>query len=143
MTPLEYMEAVRRVNPTRPSYAPGAHGPGTTACNFFAHDLSVECGGDLPQLLAREQIEWLRHRDQDQDWLDVDAVDAKRCADRGQLTLATWQNPNPAGHSHIAVVVPSTSNDVEIAQAGAVCFLRGPISRGFGSLPVRFFTRSP
>jgi hypothetical protein len=52
--------------------------------------------------------------------------------------LAAWQNPD--GHGHIAVVVPAGPGEgVQVAQAGAVCFGRGPLARGFGERPVRFF----
>lgn len=141
MTGDEYLEVVRRVDPTRGAYQPGAHGVGTTACNFFAHDVCHELGAELPQLVAREQILWLNEQAlQRKAWSRCDAVEAQFAADQGALTLATWHNPKPFSHSHIAVVVPSHSDEIHIAQAGAHCFLNAPLYAGFGSYPVRFFS---
>ncbi len=136
MTADEYFRLVAGVDPTAPKYAPGAYGPGTTACNFFAADVCAAAGAKLPQQLATDQIVWLLASSL---WASKDAVDAKRLADSGAMTLVTWMNPEHGGHSHIAVVVPALTVNVEIAQAGRTCFLRGPLAAGFGSRPVRFF----
>lgn len=143
MTPDEaYLAVVKRVDPYSPKYARRdvtGDGVDETFCNFFAHDVCTELGAELPCVKANEQVKWLRDVGPTCGWHPCDAVEAKFAADRGILTLATWLNE--VAHGHIAVVVPCSGAEVCIAQAGARNYLRGPIAAGFGSYPVRFFTR--
>ncbi len=137
----EYLAVIEKVNPLDPKYAPGAYGPGTTACNFFVHDVCTALGVELPRALAFDQIAYLDAAEHSVEGrlVKCDAVEAKQAANRGRLTLATWRNLIGA-HSHIAVVVPSIAEEIHIAQAGLRCFVDEPLAHGFGSLPVRFFT---
>ena len=145
VTPEAYSAAVAKVNPLNPKYLKhditGDH-VAETFCNVFVSDLADELGVILPRKKANEQIVWLDAADGGRGlgWDRCDAVEAKFAANRGRFTLATFLNP--AGHGHIAAVVPFNSAAVWIAQAGFRNYLAVQLAAGFGSYPVRFFTFS-
>lgn len=70
-------------------------------------------------------------------WRPVGSDEACRLAELGNPVVVSW--PNPAGHGHIAVVVPPCIDGVMIAQAGARNFERGRLELGFGSRTVFYF----
>ena len=130
---------------------------GTTFCNVFLNDVTralaceinhLEIGAGGPKELdANKMIEWVtgptgrRHG-----WTECrDAAAARSAADRGFPTVVTWYNPKGIGHVAMAVPAPldaPSDGRVYIAQAGASNFRCGLVSRGFGSLPVRYFTHA-
>ncbi len=146
MTPEAYSEAVAKVNPMSGKYLPGQIDgkptEGITWCNVFVADLADELRIILPHKKANEQILWLDAADGGRGlgWDRVDAVDARKNANAGKFTLATWFNDK--GHGHISAVVPFNSAAVWIAQAGFRNYLAVQLAAGFGSYPVRFFTFS-
>ncbi len=144
MSPTDFAALVRRVDPMGKQYLRRdvtGDGLPETFCNFFAHDVCEAYGAELPQDLVNVQVKWLDEADGGlaAGWSPVDAVEAHFCAERGILTLATWVNEH--GHGHIAVLVPSGTDQIHIAQAGRTNFIDGKLAQGFDSLPVRFFTR--
>ena len=53
--------------------------------------------------------------------------------------MAAWKNPS-GGSGHVAVARPESAvGAIVTAQAGAVNYKSGPISRGFGRLPYKLF----
>ncbi len=141
MTPLE---AVERVNPLSAKYVRRdvtGDGIPESFCNIFIQDVADELAVPLPRKLANDLVLWLDSTDgQNLGWRRCDAVEARDAASAGAFTLATYRSSR--GHGHIAVCIPSDGPDLQIAQAGSINFLRAGIAHGFGSLPVRYFTRS-
>lgn len=126
-----------------PAYQPG---DGYTHCNQFVRDILADLGVPLPSphLFANEQIDWLDSpKGRASGWREcILSRDAAAHANVGQPCVATYRNPvlPPAGHSHIAVVVPAVGGvGPNIAQAGYSCFSNKPVARGFGTHHVRYF----
>lgn len=112
-----------------------------TFCNFAAVAITDALGVPLPQLRANAIALWLEGQvlDVHSGWERVDEHTAQRMADEGQVALAVWQN-STGGPGHIAVLVPSLDEGgTWIAQAGAVNFTRGPLTKGFGNYEPEFF----
>ena len=139
MTPVE---AVALVDPMSPDLLPGA---GLTWCNLFVARVCHRLGVTLGGVLANEQAQWLRT-------LEAEAVGWRRLhfeqtvrdmAGIGRLVLVTYENP--AGHGHIAVVVPLVDSVTHVAQAGAVNSPDVQLHSGqsFGGLPVEFHVFQP
>ncbi len=123
-------------------------GTSSTHCSAF---VAAACAGlDVyilrpPQhkqtLLANAQHDWLAEAGRDQGWRRVaTAVAAQRAANRGELVVATYGNPDPKKPGHIALVRPSrkgtTAIDGEgpdVIQAGAHNRNRVALSHGFGN----------
>ena len=118
---------------------------GKTYCNQFVHAVCEALQVPLPKdLLANEQFAYLNNPHNG--WARIDEPVARGRAFLGLPVLACWPNPAAGGHGHIAVLKPAPSYDgvvqdgTWIAQAGADNFLMGRLARGFGRLPVVFFT---
>jgi hypothetical protein len=79
---------------------------GKTYCNVFATLATTELGSKIPQKLANQQYDWLRKEGKEQGWEEVTAAKAQKLANDGRIVVASWQNPDPAKHGHIAVVRP-------------------------------------
>lgn len=144
---------------TSPRYAVrDANGDGIkdTFCNVFAWDVSRACGRELPhwinadgspslpggaslELSINRLIGWLKTHGQRFGWNPATRAFAHANANAGAPSIVTYANPG--GHGHIAVIRPNPA-DLTIAQAGGVCFDRGPLARGFGNLPVEFWIAS-
>ena len=118
-------------------------GDGTlnTTCNYFARDVCDALGVALPRpMRANGIIDWLQSEEgRRHEWKQVDKDDAMKSASEGRPVLACWYNRN-GGSGHVAIVRPSLSGDVEIAQAGLTSFERGRLVEGFGTKPVTFFS---
>lgn len=117
-------------------------GHAETFCNIFAQDVSEAMGAPLPRrMLANATVAWLdaeATRDASE-WLRVDAWEAQRSADKGELAIAGWVNP-AGGPGHLAVGVPSLGEaGWWVAQAGRTNFTRAPVASGFGVYPVSWF----
>jgi hypothetical protein len=129
---------------THGRYAPRdvtGDGKKETFCNVFAADVSRGLACPIPRDRANAQAEWLEGpHGQAHGWRPASRDEAISRSTLGLPVLATWHSTN-GGPGHIAVVIPHRGSvEVQIAQAGGSCFSRGGLSRGFGSLPVRFFT---
>lgn len=115
-----------------------------TFCNFFAADVCLAMGASIPPVKANAQHEWLtacaKGTGPAPGWEQTDAHTAQAMADQGCLAIASWANPIPAGHGHIAVLMPSLGEPgVWAAQAGAINFTRELLQRGFGSFTPDYF----
>lgn len=136
-------------------YRPGK--PGPTWCNIFAWDVTRALGCEVPHWIrgketnANELVQWLagelpnggKLQGPAHGWRSCSRADVRARALQGFPCLVTYANPNPSRPGHVAVVMPSgvvVGDDIQIAQAGASCFSYGPITAGFGTLPVRMWT---
>jgi hypothetical protein len=79
---------------------------GKTYCNVFASLATEELGSKIPQRLANRQYEWLLNEGKEKGWQEVSAAEGQKLANQGYIVVASWQNPDPAKHGHIAVVRP-------------------------------------
>ena len=66
---------------------------------------------------------------------------ARLAANAGLFVVAGWTNPNPKQSSHVALCRPTPADAarIHIGQAGRVNFNDGPVTAGFGDLPVKFW----
>jgi hypothetical protein len=112
-------------------------------------------------LLANAQMTWLDGgAGQAEGWQPiVDPADAQAAANRGELVVAVYQNPDPARPGHIAVLRPSDKTRQELdrdgpqeAQAGKRNWLSTSVAEGFhghhgawlpgGGGTIRFFAHT-
>ena len=144
--PSAYRSVIDQFNVERSSrYAPR---DGLTFCNIFVSDVTRAMIADIPhwvigttpathkddgarELTANATIDLMPAWN----WLACTEAEAVQHANLGQPTVAAWKNI--AGPGHIAMVVPSESNQVVVAQAGLICNSRIPLSVGFGSKRVK------
>jgi hypothetical protein len=128
----------------------------TTWCNIFVWDTTRALGAEIPhcvdgagrsvpvgqgkELTANGTLRWLETHGAADGWREADAAGAMRAAEAGAPAVAIWHNA--FGPGHVGIVVPCENEGVHIAQAGAVCFSRGPLAHGFGDRPVRFFVHA-
>ena len=111
-----------------------------TFCNVYARDVCRALGVPLPEnMRANDLVAWLSGSVVcGTGWEPATAHVAQAMANEGMPALAGWFNRN-GGSGHIAVVLPSSSPTLEIAQAGRTNFARGALARGFGDLSPSFF----
>jgi len=70
-------------------------------------------------LLANAQYDWLRSDGSKHGWKRVASMtEAQRLANEGQLVVASYKNPDPKKHGHIAIVRPCTKGAQPIALEG-------------------------
>lgn len=138
---LEGLVSARDVE-KNPDYQPGG---GFTWCNKYVRDLLADLGLPFPAEVqfAHQQIDYLSGpRGSIAGWDECEPGEAQAHANQGRPVLACYRNPKtpPAGHSHIALLVPAdTTLRVYITQAGARNYANTSVDRGFGKLPVRYF----
>lgn len=118
-------------------------GVSETFCNIYVRDFTERLGCPIPEKLAKEQLVWLDSPDgRLAGWEECSAEKAVHRAEAGFPTIAGWLNPNPHGHSHIAMVVPASGEaGLHISQAGRTNLSNARIGAGFGVYVARFFTR--
>ncbi len=136
---------------TEPSDDP-AH---STHCSAFVAavckrlDVPILHPPDHPQkLLANAQLDWLKGQGPENGWRQLDnAADAQNLANRGQLVVAAFKNPDEKRPGHIVIVRPAakTADQIvaegpDIIQAGAHNYRRTTVRQGFGSHPMAFET---
>ncbi|CAN5115878.1 hypothetical protein BH11PLA2_BH11PLA2_37790 [soil metagenome] len=98
---------------------------GKTYCNVFASLCTEELGAKVPQKLANLQYAWLLKEGKDAGWKEVKPEEAQKQANEGAIVVASWKNPDPAKHGHIAVVRPYADHAFSIE--------KGPRISQFGS----------
>ncbi len=130
---------------------------GFTYCNIFAWDVMKAMGVELPQrvdaktkaprefpdvkgtveLNANGMADWLEDKGAEYGWVEVSAEEAQAAANRGEPTVAVWNNPGGIGH--FQVVRPTQGNDkynsntgVYVAQAGGSNFSYATASTVYG-----------
>ncbi len=112
---------------------------GNTFCNIFSWDATKAMGAEIPHWVNGRELDangtnaWLRNQGSAHGWSQATAGEAQAAANRGQPSVATWNNPGGIGH--IAMVRPGELNDSgpASAQAGGINFNHGHIANGFGS----------
>lgn len=138
---------------THPRYQPHRDGEGvSTWCNIFLSDVTRalgcevprwwQSGGELVELSANAQCDWLARKGPSHGWdfLGADVAAANARADLGQVVVATWRNPVGARSGHVALVLPTRGEPgLHVAQAGLRCSSRLPLAEGFGTRLVTFF----
>jgi hypothetical protein len=125
-----------------------------TFCNVFVWDVTraLACevphwwptGGTLRELSANRVVDWLGQHGLRHGWEKSDSGRAALAAAKGEPALVGWRNP-AGGHGHIAVVMPPRPGEAEVmvAQAGAKCSERLPMSLAFGRLePLHWWTHA-
>jgi hypothetical protein len=71
------------------------------------------------ELLANAQMRWLRDQGGEQGWHALDSpVEAQAAANRGELVLEAFENPDPHKPGHIAIVRPSDKSRAALDQDG-------------------------
>ncbi len=122
-----------------------------TKCNLFVFAFCFYMGVEMPRKLARLQIAWLRGPEGKRaGWRRCTAEVGIVRARLGHPVLATWLNPIEAQSSHVAVGVPELPttdpkrlahhSEPFIAQAGRSCFNNAPVTWGFGTKVVEWWT---
>ena len=109
-------------------------------------------------LLANAQYDWLPKEGKDKGWTPVaDGVAAQDLANRGQVVVAVYQNPDPKKSGHIAIIRPGNKTPEQIAaegpdviQAGGTNYTSTSLKRGFANHPdafpkgeIRFYAHAP
>lgn len=98
------------------------------------------------EFTALGMIGWLRSDGKARGWRTCAEGEARRRADAGCPTVATWMNPKfidgKPQPSHLAILLPSPINGPQlIAQAGVECLFGAPIKRGFcDASPLEYYT---
>ena len=117
---------------------------GLTHCNQFARAVCRAMGAELPDALANAQAEWLGTPAAVlAGWAPASEAVARQWCEGGGLALATYRNAHPGAHGHIAPLTAAVAGVTHIANVGAKNFRRGKLQRGFGDLPVAFYTHHP
>jgi hypothetical protein len=71
------------------------------------------------KLLANAQMRWLRDHGAEFGWRVLNSqVDAQAAANRGELVLDAFENPDPHRPGHIAIVRPSNKTPADIDRDG-------------------------
>lgn len=136
----------------------------STWCNIFLWDATSALDAEIPHWYVEHVLEggkvkdhrgefsalgvigWLKREGPSAGWRSCTEAEARRRANAGMPTVATWMNPKFAGGkplpSHVALLLPSPVDGPQlIAQAGAECLFGAPIERGFGEAkPLEYFT---
>lgn len=97
-----------------------------THCSAFVAAMAKRVGvyvlrpPEHPQnLLANAQMRWLREHGAEQGWRTLASdVEAQAAANRGELVLEAFENPNPHRPGHIAIVRPSEQTRAELDRDG-------------------------
>jgi hypothetical protein len=98
-------------------------------------------------LLANAQFDWLpSDKGKSKGWSPVkEAATAQELANSGMLVVAVCKNADPKKSGHIAIIRPSTKDDLKIqsegpqvTQAGGTNATSTPLKRGFANHPGAF-----
>ncbi len=129
-----------------------------TYCNVFVWDVTRALDCEIPhwvdkgnkpakpgtkELTVNATCDWLATEGMNEGWLPIAEAEARLRVKAGYPTVAIWKNP--AGHGHIAMVVPPRPDAVDatfIAQAGRTNFAYGLLSLGFGPRSVTFYSHA-
>jgi hypothetical protein len=98
------------------------------------------------QFLAKAQGIWLKNHGDEWGWFDIPSgIEAQELANMGFLVIASYRQPSPGKHGHIAIVRPSTKSDQlielegpDIIQAGKINYSLTSLSIGFKSFDQAF-----
>lgn len=123
-------------------------GNGLTHCNQFIIALCKKLGIKILEDKANAQFDWLdTFSAGKENWRACSRTDAQGFANQGQLVVVAYRNndlPAEKAHGHIAVIHPCAvlvkEPFIHITQAGGENFVNGPLARGFGFKPVKFWS---
>ena len=104
---------------------PGGH-EAKTHCSAFVAAIAERLGVYVlrppehkQELLANAQMRWLRDLGAEQGWQALASyVEAQEAANRGELVLEAFENPNPHRAGHVAIVRPSDKTREELDREG-------------------------
>lgn len=117
-----------------------------THCSAFVAAMADRLGvyvlrpPEHPQnLLANAQMRWMREHGAEHGWRRLaNYIEAQEAANRGELVLEAWENPDRHRPGHIAIVRPSLKTRAELdregpqeTQAGTHNWLSVPTASGF------------
>jgi hypothetical protein len=143
-------------------YIAGTYGIPDTRCNIplwdYTRNRSFQKPGDceVPHWVGPDGVEVPDFKGKEQganlsqQWLDgpmgrlerwsrVSISDVRDAVNVGMLGVVGYLNLGGIGHVGIVLPTRPEDPDLMIAQAGRVNFSRGPLSKGFGHLPVKFW----
>lgn len=97
-----------------------------THCSAFVAAMAERIGAYVlrppehrQELLANAQMRWLREHGTAYGWRSLPSdVAAQTAANRGELVLEAFENPNPHKPGHIAIVRPSEKTRAELDREG-------------------------
>ena len=119
--------------------------PVLTTCNLYVNVCTAALGRPIPPKKANEQVAWLKsERGLLAGYMPVDGETARQRAEGGYPTVAA--TTNPAGHGHIALVVPrdpAGPPGIYVSSAGATNHLRCLLFKSFGINASPEFWTSP
>lgn len=134
--------------------------PAATHCSAFVASFAKQLGVYIlrppehsPVLLANAQMRWLATDGGSSGWRRLpDAATAQQSANRGNLVVAVYENPDRHRPGHIAFIRPGqpsaarlAADGPEVTQAGATNAIAMPLKRAFshhrGAWPddIRYF----
>lgn len=130
---------------TAPRYRPK---DGKTYCNIYLWDVTRALGCEVPhwvgppgmrsETTANALVTWLLAEGSTLGWREDDERAAVAHAAFGRPAVAAWRNP--AGHGHVALLLPSPDGEARVAAAGARCLFDVPLVESFGRIyGIRFF----
>jgi hypothetical protein len=147
-----YLEVLQQFNVLRNlRYAPINT---ATFCNIFVWDATFAMGCEIPhwhdnqgrtvqvgkgsEMTANQILDWLIKWGGNYGWSLASQDEAWVASNKGQPAVACYQKHGGIGH--VAMVLPGPGGAIHIAQAGRVNLFNEPIAKGFGNLPVTFWT---
>lgn len=143
MTPAEAIDAIDFArNPMLQRRDVTGDGVPETFCNHAVKAAADKCGVLMITGLARDMLSDIdRAAWRGGPWYAVTEQIARLAANAGLFVVAGWTNPNAKQSSHIALCRPTPADAarIHIGQAGRVNFNDGPVTSGFGDLPVKFW----
>lgn len=146
MTPAEAIDAIDFArNPVLQRRDIDGDGKDETCCNFAVKAAADKCGVPMITGRARDMLSDIdRAAWRGGPWYAVTEQVARLAANAGLFVVAGWVNPNATVPSHIALCrpTPAVATRIHIGQAGRTNFNDGPVTAGFGDLPVKFWIYS-
>ena len=117
-----------------------------THCSAFAAAAAAELGIYIlrpPQhssvMLADAQSDWLKGEGKKEGWQPVaTALESQRLANRGDLVVAIYKEPDPKKHGHVAIVLPSAKSEAKIREEGPQIIQAGMENHASASLKEGF-----
>lgn len=90
-------------------------------------------------LLANAQFDWLPADGKAKGWTPIaDGSAAQAAANRGEIVIAVYKNPDPKKSGHVAIIRPSTKSEAEIQKEGPQVTQAGGTNRNSASLKQGF-----
>jgi hypothetical protein len=134
---------------------------GKTYCNIFVWDVTSAMCAEIPhwttddgstalpttagavQRNVNAMFHWLQTHGRKSGWSRVTASEAQAAANRGEPTIAIWQN-STGGNGHIVMIRPGsiTHKGPAAAQAGGILFENRHVKDGFFDNQPEYWTHA-